>query len=269
MILAAWASHPRIGVGRRLLEIIDELDIKPRLLHPTGQVPQHPALCLRDPPVEPGVHPQGLPIPKGTPKFVMDQVETLAAHMPPMVYCKMENIVSPTGARGRGLADQRGRHAQGDAGAQPRVHLPPAAGRRQDGREDMGAQIMGLGAFTKVVGDAGITVARRARLPITTGNSYSASGALWAAADAMRRMGLVKRARRGPTRDGQDHGHWCHRLHRLGQRTAAGHGLRRGGACRARHEEAGGAQGLHPDRTRPRPMWCARPTTTACWARWT
>ena len=56
----------------------------------------------------------------------------------------------------------------------------------------MGAQIMGLGAFTKVVGDAGIMVAKRARIPVTTGNSYSASGALWAAADAMRRMGLVK-----------------------------------------------------------------------------
>jgi predicted amino acid dehydrogenase len=55
----------------------------------------------------------------------------------------------------------------------------------------MGAQIMGLGAFTKVVGDAGVTVAKRASIPITTGNSYSASGALWAAADAMRRMGLV------------------------------------------------------------------------------
>ena len=58
--------------------------------------------------------------------------------------------------------------------------------------EKLGAQIMGLGAFTKVVGDAGITVARRASIPITTGNSYSASGALWAAADAMRRMGLVE-----------------------------------------------------------------------------
>jgi predicted amino acid dehydrogenase len=58
--------------------------------------------------------------------------------------------------------------------------------------EKMGAQIMGLGAFTKVVGDAGVTVARRASIPITTGNSYSASGALWAAADAMKRMGLVQ-----------------------------------------------------------------------------
>jgi hypothetical protein len=32
----------------------------------------------------------------------MDKVETLAAHMPPMVYCKMSNIVSPTGAEAEG-----------------------------------------------------------------------------------------------------------------------------------------------------------------------
>jgi predicted amino acid dehydrogenase len=54
---------------------------------------------------------------------------------------------------------------------------------------------MGLGAFTKVVGDAGVTVAKRAPLPITTGNSYSASGALWAAHDALLRMRLVPRPR--------------------------------------------------------------------------
>jgi predicted amino acid dehydrogenase len=52
---------------------------------------------------------------------------------------------------------------------------------------------MGLGAFTKVVGDAGVTVARQAPLPITTGNSYSASGALWAAHDALLRINLLPR----------------------------------------------------------------------------
>jgi hypothetical protein len=58
----------------------------------------------------------------------------------------------------------------------------------------LGAQIMGLGAFTKVVGDAGLTVAKRSPLPITTGNSYSASGALWAAHDALLRMRLPAKA---------------------------------------------------------------------------
>ena len=63
---------------------------------------------------------------------------------------------------------------------------------------------MGLGAFTKVVGDAGVTVAKRAPLPITTGNSYSASGALWAAHDAVSTAGpgeagkRSRRSRAGP-----------------------------------------------------------------------
>jgi predicted amino acid dehydrogenase len=61
----------------------------------------------------------------------------------------------------------------------------------------LGAQIMGLGAFTKVVGDAGLTVAKRAPLPITTGNSYSASGALWAAHEAMLRLGLLPETTKG------------------------------------------------------------------------
>ena len=36
--------------------------------------------------------------------------------------------------------------------------------------ERMGARIMGLGAFTSVVGDAGITVAHEADIAITSGN---------------------------------------------------------------------------------------------------
>ena len=121
----------------------------------------------------------------------MDKVETIAAYMPPMVYCKMSNIVSPTGAEAEGWLI-----SVGGTPKEMLSHSPEFTYRRllhaAKIAEGLGAQIMGLGAFTKVVGDAGITVARRASIPITTGNSYSASGALWAAADAMRRMGLVK-----------------------------------------------------------------------------
>jgi predicted amino acid dehydrogenase len=102
----------------------------------------------------------------------------------------MDNIISPTGAEAEGWLIS--------VGGTPKEMLsrsPEFTYRRlllaAKMAEKKGAQIMGLGAFTKVVGDAGVTVARRASIPITTGNSYSASGALWAAADAMRRMGLV------------------------------------------------------------------------------
>lgn len=45
----------------------------------------------------------------------------------------------------------------------------------QTGRlaERLGAQILGLGAFTSVVGDGGVTVARHLDVPVTTGDSYT------------------------------------------------------------------------------------------------
>ena len=60
----------------------------------------------------------------------------------------------------------------------------------QTGRlaEQLGAQVLGLGAFTSVVGDAGQTIARGLRLPVTTGDSYTvavAVEAVQAAAQAM------------------------------------------------------------------------------------
>jgi len=55
-----------------------------------------------------------------------------------------------------------------------------------------GAQIIGLGAYTKIVGDAGVTVARRSPIPVTTGNSLSAASTLWAAKVAVNKMGMVK-----------------------------------------------------------------------------
>ncbi len=54
-----------------------------------------------------------------------------------------------------------------------------------------GAEIIGLGAFTKIVGDAGVTVAKRSPIPVTTGNSLSAAATLWAAREACEKLGLI------------------------------------------------------------------------------
>jgi predicted amino acid dehydrogenase len=53
----------------------------------------------------------------------------------------------------------------------------------------MGAQIMGLGAFTKVVGDAGMTVAYKSDIAITSGNSLTVAATLEAAKQAVIKMG--------------------------------------------------------------------------------
>jgi len=44
--------------------------------------------------------------------------------------------------------------------------------------ESIGAKVLGLGAFTSVIGDAGITVAKHLKIPVTTGNSYTVATAI-------------------------------------------------------------------------------------------
>jgi fatty aldehyde-generating acyl-ACP reductase len=56
----------------------------------------------------------------------------------------------------------------------------------QTGRmaEKLGANILGLGAFTSVVGDAGVTIANRLDIPVTTGDSFTVAMAVQAIRDA-------------------------------------------------------------------------------------
>jgi len=57
--------------------------------------------------------------------------------------------------------------------------------------EELGADILGLGAFTSVVGDAGRTIAQRLDIPVTTGDSYTVAMAVEAVCEAARVMDVV------------------------------------------------------------------------------
>jgi len=56
--------------------------------------------------------------------------------------------------------------------------------------ERLGAQMLGLGAFTSVVGDAGVTIAKSLNVPVTTGDSYTVAIALQAVREAARLMDI-------------------------------------------------------------------------------
>ena len=62
----------------------------------------------------------------------------------------------------------------------------------QTGRlaERLGARILGLGAFTSVVGDAGLTISRQLSIPVTTGDSYTVAVAVQATREAARVMDI-------------------------------------------------------------------------------
>ncbi len=176
------------------LEIFDSLELTPRLLYPVPGRKQINRFAFVIHPLSQQYLKHLKPlelVSRVSPAPVMNLVEKAVAYTPPFVYSKVEGIVSPEGVEAEGWLI-----IVGGTPKEIMSHAPEFTYRRllaaADIARKLGAQIMGLGAFTKVVGDAGVTVAKRAPLPITTGNSYSASGALWAAHDAVSRLGLVK-----------------------------------------------------------------------------
>lgn len=54
----------------------------------------------------------------------------------------------------------------------------------------LGAKILGLGGFTSVVGDGGLTIARHLDIPVTTGNSYTIATAVEGTLKAARQMNI-------------------------------------------------------------------------------
>lgn len=54
----------------------------------------------------------------------------------------------------------------------------------------LGAKLLGLGGFTSVVGDGGITISKHLDIPVTTGDSYTVATAVEGSLKAARQMGI-------------------------------------------------------------------------------
>lgn len=118
-------------------------------------------------------------------------LEKTMAYSPPLIYSKIEGIQSIVGTEAEGWLISVGGTPREMMSRDPSFTYKKLIKAAHLAKK-LGAEIMGLGAFTKVVGDAGITVAKNSPIPITTGNSYSASAALWAAADALKKLDLIE-----------------------------------------------------------------------------
>jgi predicted amino acid dehydrogenase len=117
-------------------------------------------------------------------------VEAAFKYVPPRLVSHVTGIRSSTGATAEGWFI--------GLALTPRTLLSsplPFVYRRlvHSGRmaERLGARIFGLGAFTKIVGDRGQTVANSLKIAVTTGNSYTAATAVEGALLAAERMGIA------------------------------------------------------------------------------
>ena len=176
-----------------LLEMIVSAGLEARTLYPNGPKRKSRFAFVIHPLSQEyfrSVEPLGT-LARYAPGPAMDAMEKALAYLPPFTYSHVTGITSPTGAEAEGWLITVGGTPKELMAHRPEFTYGRLLAAAETARK-LGAQVMGLGAFTKVVGDAGVTVARRAPLPITTGNSYSASGALWAARDAVLKLGLAE-----------------------------------------------------------------------------
>lgn len=143
------------------------------------------------------IHPLSVRMIKAHPKFrwaraLPDRlVEWFASYLPPLYVSTVTGAVSTrTGQRVEGFlytlgATPRRMMQQGVRSTYDKLlEIARSAQRR-------GARIMGLGAFTSVVGDAGKTVAHEADIAITSGNSLTVAATLEAAKQAVVKMGAT------------------------------------------------------------------------------
>ncbi len=116
-------------------------------------------------------------------------LEDLIARVKPFAVGSIKDVVSASGARAEGIL-----YAVPMTSKAILRHPPEflyqrlvAIAQMAQGR---GAGVMGLGAYTSVVGDAGLTVSKRSPIGVTSGNSFTVAATMETLRQAAQRCGI-------------------------------------------------------------------------------
>jgi predicted amino acid dehydrogenase len=116
-------------------------------------------------------------------------LEDAAAQAPAFLVGKLNNVSSKTGAKAEGFI-----YAVPMTSKAIMRHPPEFLYRKlqwiAEEAERRGCSIMGLGAYTSVVGDAGVSVSQRSPIGVTSGNSFTVAATLKTLYTAAEQCGL-------------------------------------------------------------------------------
>jgi len=173
------------------LGLVRVLPGRPRVIHPQGErkdrrkfaylyYPPGKADLFRNPSVR---------WIRTLPLEAQEIAERVASRLPIRVTSRVKGITSPTGAEADGWiltlpATAKQISARGDAYAERRLREATKLA------QSLGAQLLGVGAFSRTMADATRAVARTADLPITSGASYVVSACMWAAKKGVLELGI-------------------------------------------------------------------------------
>ncbi len=123
-------------------------------------------------------------------KFLPERwVEEFARRKDPVLMSHITGIESPTGARTEGWFIALPLTPNQMIKTVPIEEVYRKITQCCDLGAELGADICGLGAFTSVVGDGGVTVAKKSKIKaVTTGNSYTISTAIEATLRACKQL---------------------------------------------------------------------------------
>ena len=118
------------------------------------------------------------------------QIDFFSTFFPPIYISEIEGITSTSTGK-----EVKGWFIAAPYTPRRMLELPEQAVYRkivQTGHmaERLEARILGLGAFTSVIGDAGVTIARSLDIPVTTGDAYTISIAVQAIREAACQMDI-------------------------------------------------------------------------------
>jgi predicted amino acid dehydrogenase len=116
-------------------------------------------------------------------------IENIAAQMKPFPVGRLKNVTSASGAQAEGLI-----YAVPMTSKAIMRHPPEFLYRKlvqvAEDAGGKGCKVMGLGAYTSVVGDAGVTVSQQSPIGVTSGNSFTVAATLKTLRVAAERSGI-------------------------------------------------------------------------------